>query len=100
MMIRGSMILPAVLAAALTTGSVDARELTVVSWGGSYQDAQKEVYFKPFVKNTGIPMNDDAWDGGVGVLRAKVEGGALNWDVVEVESEELALGCEEGLYEK
>jgi putative spermidine/putrescine transport system substrate-binding protein len=45
-------------------------------------------------------MNEDSWDGGVGVLRAKVESGALNWDVVEVESEELALGCEEGLYEK
>ena len=45
-------------------------------------------------------MNDDSWDGGVGVLRAKVEGGALNWDVVEVELEELALGCDEGLFEK
>jgi putative spermidine/putrescine transport system substrate-binding protein len=95
-----SAILPAMLAAVLAAGPALARDLTVVSWGGSYQDAQKEVYFKPFVKMTGIPMNDDAWDGGVGVLRAKVEGGALNWDVVEVESEELALGCEEGLYEK
>ena len=95
-----SVILPAVLAAVLAAAPACARDLTVVSWGGSYQDAQKEVYFKPFVKVTGIPMNDDAWDGGVGVLRAKVEGGALNWDVVEVESEELALGCEEGLYEK
>jgi putative spermidine/putrescine transport system substrate-binding protein len=95
-----SLFLPAVLAAALGAAPACARDLTVVSWGGSYQDAQKEVYFKPFMKNTGIPMNDDSWDGGVGVLRAKVEGGALNWDVVEVESEELALGCDEGLYEK
>jgi putative spermidine/putrescine transport system substrate-binding protein len=34
------------------------------------------------------------------VLRAKVQGGASNWDVVQVESEELELGCEEGLFEK
>ena len=95
-----STILPAVLAAVLGAGPAVGRDLTVVSWGGSYQDAQKEVYFRPFAQTVGIPMNDEAWDGGVGVLRAKVEGGALNWDVVEVESEELALGCEEGLYEK
>jgi putative spermidine/putrescine transport system substrate-binding protein len=43
---------------------------------------------------------EENWDGGVGVLRAKIQGGNNNWDVVQVESEELLLGCEEGLYEK
>ncbi len=77
-----------------------ARELTVVSWGGSYQDAQKQVYFKPFQQKTGIKMTDESWDGGVGVLRAKVQGGNADWDVVQVESDDLAIGCEEGLFEK
>ena len=77
-----------------------ARDLTVVSWGGAYQDAQKEVYFGPFQKDTGVKMTDEPWDGGVGVLRAKVQGGNATWDVVQVESEELAIGCEEGLFEK
>jgi putative spermidine/putrescine transport system substrate-binding protein len=76
------------------------RPLSVVSWGGAYQDAQKEVYFKPFMEKTGTKMVDESWDGGIGVLRAKMQGGANNWDVVQVESEELALGCEEGLFEK
>jgi len=76
-----------------------ARELTVVSWGGAYQDAQKQVYFTPFREQTKIKMQDESWDGGIGVLRAKVQGGSANWDVVQVESEELQLGCEEGLYE-
>ena len=79
--------------------AASARDLTVVSWGGAYQDVQKKVYFGPF-KETGTPMNDESWDGGVGLLRAKVQGGASTWDVVQVESEELALGCDEGLYEK
>lgn len=82
------------------TAAAHARDLTVVSWGGAYQDVQKTVYFGPFKTTTGIPMNDESWDGGIGVLRAKVEGGAATWDVVQVESEELALGCEEGLFEK
>jgi putative spermidine/putrescine transport system substrate-binding protein len=79
--------------------SVAARDLTVVSWGGAYQDAQKQVYFTPFQEQTKINMHDESWDGGIGVLRAKVEGGNANWDVIQVESEELQLGCEEGLYE-
>lgn len=77
-----------------------ARDLTVVSWGGAYQDAQREVYFKPFMDQAKVKMQEENWDGGVGVLRAKIQGGNNNWDVVQVESEELVLGCEEGLYEK
>lgn len=84
---------------ALATAA-QARDLTVVSWGGALQDAQKKVYFEPFKLASGMPMNDESWDGGIGVLRAKVEGGAAAWDVVQVESEELAVGCEEGLFEK
>lgn len=91
----------AVLAAGLLlAGAASARDLTVVSWGGAYQDGQKKVYFEPFKAASGVSMIDEAWDGGVGVLRAKIEGGNANWDVVQVESEELAIGCEEGLYEK
>ena len=70
-----------------------------MSWGGAYQDAQREVYFKPFMA-TGTKMAEESWDGGVGTLRAKIQGGNNNWDVVQVESDELLLGCEEGLYEK
>jgi putative spermidine/putrescine transport system substrate-binding protein len=81
-------------------GTAAARDLTVVSWGGAYQDAQREVYFKPFMEQTKVKMLEENWDGGVGVLRAKIQGGNNNWDVVQVESEELVLGCEEGLYEK
>src|SRR3982751_4420424 len=92
------------LAATFTAGialatAAQARDLSVVSWGGAYQDAQKKVYFEPF-KKTGVAMSDESRDGGIGVLRAKVQGGAATWDVVQVESDELAVGCDEGLFEK
>src|SRR5437660_9975844 len=94
-------ILTLLAAAAVTrSGAACARDLSVISWGGAYQDAQREVYFKPFTAATKIPMTEESWDGGVGTLRAKVQGGNNNWDVVQVESEELLIGCEEGLYEK
>ena len=88
----------AVLALAAGT-AVAERDLTVVSWGGAYQDGQKEVYFKPF-NAAGTKLVDESWDGGLGVLRTKIKGGNNNWDVVQVEADELEVGCDEGLYEK
>lgn len=81
-------------------GPADARDLTVVGWGGASQNALRKAYFEPFVKETGIKLVEDSWHGGIGILRTKVQGGNANWDVVQVEVDELVLGCEEGLYEK
>ena len=85
---------------ALSAGTASARDLTVVSWGGNYQDAQREIYFKPFAEKTGKPVLEESWDGGYGVIAAKMETVPANWDVVQVEAEELALGCADGLYEQ
>ena len=79
-------------------GVAGAQELTITSWGGSYQDAQRSIYFEPFTKEHGVAITEDEYNGGVGVLRAQVTGGAPTWDLVQVEAEELVLGCEEGLY--
>jgi putative spermidine/putrescine transport system substrate-binding protein len=87
------------LLVAAPVGSASARDLTVVSWGGAYQDAQRKIYFEPFTAAEGTKLVEDSWNGGVGTLRAKVEGGNADWDVVQVEAEELYLGCDEGLFE-
>jgi putative spermidine/putrescine transport system substrate-binding protein len=76
-----------------------AKQVTVVGWGGSSQDAHRNAYWKSFTAKTGIGVNEDVWHGGIGVLRTKVHGGHTEWDVVQVEVEELILGCEEGLFE-
>ncbi|MGE0724434.1 MAG: ABC transporter substrate-binding protein [Alphaproteobacteria bacterium] len=96
----GRGLIAAAVAGLLAAGGASARDLTVVSWGGAYQDAQREVYFKPFMDSLKAKMVEETWDGGIGVLRAKLQGGANTWDVVQVESEELVIGCEEGLFEK
>lgn len=91
-----------ILGAGLPAGGALAqeRDLTIVSWGGAYQDAQREVFFRPWQQQSHARLLEETWDGGVGVLRAKIQSGANNWDLVQVESEELLLGCEEGLFEK
>lgn len=85
--------------AMLVAGAAGARDLTVVSWGGNYQDAQREIYFEPFAEASGKPVLDESWDGGIGVIAAKTQAGEPNWDVVQVEAEELELGCFDGMYE-
>lgn len=88
-----------VLAAAGCGNSEATRPLTVVGWGGSSQAAHRQAYWQSFSQSTGIPLREDSWHGGLGVIRTKVLGGDTSWDVVQVETEELILGCEEGLLE-
>lgn len=99
---KATILVGSLLVGLLTVGAqtAHARDLTVVSWGGNYQDAQRKIYFQPFSALLGKPVLEESWDGGIGVLTAKVKAGTPNWDVVQVESDELALGCADGLFEK
>lgn len=92
----GALVAPA-LAPAAAQGQL--RDLTVVSWGGAYQEAQREVYFRPWMDASGQRLLEETWDGGLGALRARVAAGTNTWDVVQVEGEELLIGCAEGLFE-
>jgi putative spermidine/putrescine transport system substrate-binding protein len=58
-----------------------AGELVVVSWGGSYQDAQREAFFAPFEEETGIKIIEDT-SPEHGKVKAQVDSGAPEWDVV------------------
>ena len=72
-----------------------ARDLTVVSWGGAYQDVQREVLFRPFQRASGLRLLEETWDGGMDALRDATR--TARWDIVQVEGDELLLGCQEGL---
>ncbi|PLP59321.1 spermidine/putrescine ABC transporter substrate-binding protein [Mesorhizobium loti] len=95
-----SVAVTATVLGGLLAGTAAARDLTVVSWGGAYQDAQRKFMFGPFAGSAAIKVVDEYWEGGIGILRTKIKGGDNNWDVVQVEAEEQAIGCEEGLFEK
>ncbi len=77
----------------------DARELTIVSWGGSYQEAQRKAFFDPFIKKTGKKILDESYNGELAKIKAMVEAKNVTWDVVQVEAPELINACEEGLLE-
>jgi putative spermidine/putrescine transport system substrate-binding protein len=90
----------AILGVIALASPADARDLTIVGYGGSFQDSLRTVFFKPFSEDAKISVKDIPYDGGIGILRAKVQGGANEWDLVDVETGDLLIGCEEGLFEK
>jgi putative spermidine/putrescine transport system substrate-binding protein len=81
---------------AVATAHADT--LTISAWGGTSQEAQRKVYFEPFSKETGVSIVEDEFLGGIGILRTQAMSGSPTWNVVQIEDQELQLGCEEGLY--
>lgn len=74
--------------------------ITVVSFGRVNQAAMETAYFNPFRKATGITVNDVTYDGQTDELNEMVKLGKPTWDVMQVETRTLDLGCKEGLFEK
>lgn len=60
-----------------------ARELVFASWGGSWEAAMREAWFKPFTAKTGINVRT-VQGNTYGRIQAMVEAGRIEWDVVEV----------------
>lgn len=93
-------LLTASFLAMATLALAQAREFTVVGWGGAAQDAQRATYFDPFAKQQGINFKEDTYLGGWGQFQAMGQTGQAPWDVVQVETAEMIRGCEEGMFLK
>jgi putative spermidine/putrescine transport system substrate-binding protein len=76
------------------------RELVVVSYGGSYQEAQAKAFVQPFAERYDVNVREEIWNGDFASLRAMVESGDVTWDVVGVDDYMVLRGAAEGLLEK
>ena len=81
------------LAALLLAGSIAAasavsaqdQELTIVSYGGNYQEAQDIAYFQPYLaSNPELKIRQDS-PTSPAKLMAMVEAGNVTWDLVLVD---------------
>jgi putative spermidine/putrescine transport system substrate-binding protein len=75
-----------------------ADQMTIVSWGGAYQNSQQKAYSEPYSEMTGV---DIVWDESsaeaVAKMRAMDEAGNMTWDVVDVVASDAIRLCDEGL---
>ncbi|AGI22394.1 ABC transporter substrate-binding protein [Pseudomonas sp. MT3] len=80
--------------------SMAATDLTVVSFGGANKNAQVKAFYTPYEKSTGNKIVAGEYNGEMAKVKAMVDTNSVSWDLVEVESPELARGCDEGLFEE
>lgn len=81
-------------------GAANARDLTVVSFGGWLQDAIPSAFIEPLTASTGIKIAEDSHDGALSKISTQIDTCAIKWDVVDVELNQLLQGCEGGISRK
>jgi putative spermidine/putrescine transport system substrate-binding protein len=90
---------------ALTLGlvcaaQVHAADLTVINFGGANKDAQVKAYYQPWEAAGNGKIIAGEYNGEMAKVKAMVDTNSVSWDLVEVESPELARGCDEDLFEE
>ena len=77
-----------------------ATDLTVISFGGANKAAQEKAFYAPYQSSTGNKIIAGEYNGEMAKVKAMVDTNSVSWNLVEVESPELARGCDEGLFEE
>ena len=76
-----------------------AAQITIVNFGGANANAQKKAFYEPYEKS-GTKLVAVEYNGEQAKIKVMVDTHNVTWDVVEVESPDVARGCDEGLFEK
>lgn len=66
------------------------QEVTVASWGGTYQEALRKAFYTPATQATGITIKDVTLKG-IADVRLQVKANAVVWDIAEL----FGGGCEQ-----
>jgi putative spermidine/putrescine transport system substrate-binding protein len=74
-------------------------DITVMSWGGAYGEAQNEAFVKPFVAATGKATIMVDSDNPATPIKAMVESGNVTVDVASLEYADAIRLCDEGILE-
>ena len=79
--------------------SVAQQSITVSSWGGAFQKAQREAWFSVVEKELGITIKEDTTSG-VADIRAQVASGRPTWDLSTQGAHTCGMLEKEGKLEK
>jgi putative spermidine/putrescine transport system substrate-binding protein len=83
------------LISSLISAPVAAEELTIVSWGGAYEAAQRQAIIRPFAAETGLDIEVSVYDGSWSALAER--GSAEGWDVIDMLADQASVACARGL---
>lgn len=77
-----------------------AEDITFVSQGGAYQEAQSKAILEPAAKKLGLTLKQDSSPKAYPIIKTQVESGKVTWDVVNLPTGDCIRGEAEGLFEK
>lgn len=78
--------------------AADPGRVVIVSWGGSYQEAQRKAFFEPFQKETGIQVVEGTGPQ-IERSRAEVQSGRPSYDLTATNQAFYQIGVEQNLWE-
>lgn len=81
------------------TGAL-AEEITFVSQGGAYQEAQTKAILDPVAELLGITINQDSSPDAWPVIKTQTATGTPIWDVIDTPTKDCIRGGEQGMIEK
>lgn len=98
--IKTTSVIGMVLGTCAVMPAIAAESLTIVSWGGSYEDSQRQAYHDPYTAMTGTEIVEvSKSSNGPSGIRAQVESGNVTWDLVDVIPGAAMRLCDQGLVE-
>ena len=80
--------------------SMAQTSLSVMSFGGAYQAAQRKAMFEPYSAKTSVKIAEQEYGGEIAKIKAMIQAGNTTLDVVDVDAPTLQQGCDEGIFEK
>ncbi len=76
-----------------------AQTLTLVSWGGAMQDANRKAHWEPATKALGIDFVEDTVSNSYADVKIQVQAGAVTWDIVQAGAGDALRGGADGFVE-
>jgi putative spermidine/putrescine transport system substrate-binding protein len=81
------------------------KSIVVLSYGGAFEDAQRNAFYAPFERATGVRVQSASYGGEYGHLKGAVEAATRShqpppYDVVDLESSALMRGIRDRLFER
>ncbi len=78
-----------------TTFLYAQEDLTIATWGGSYEKAQQIALFAPFENATGIQINTQHYSGDLAILKSD-----LMPDIIDMTLDDALIACDKKLLQK
>lgn len=97
-LVRNTALVAAAVCSMAAASAGRAADLTVSVFISPIGEVLKKSVLEPYQKQSRLDLRIDNRDWGLGSVRAKVEAGGADWDIVTTEETEVLQGCDEGVF--